>query len=104
MNNQPLKRRRRRSFLRGLGGASLAIPMLSSLGSRWARAQATAPKKRILFIYLPHHETDGFDPGANFDFSASYLAPLAAKYSSRMLVLNDMKTVGQATPAATPSG
>ena len=95
MSKHGPKRPRRRSFLRGIAGASLAIPTLSSLLSRTGRAQAVPRKQRILFLYMPHHDTDGFDPGANFDFTGSYLAPVGSKYASRMLVMNDMKTVGQ---------
>jgi hypothetical protein len=38
----------RRFFLRGLGGAALALPFLESLAPRAARAQATGPKRFIV--------------------------------------------------------
>jgi Protein of unknown function (DUF1552) len=38
----------RRMFLRGLGGAALALPFLESLAPRTARAQATGPKRFIV--------------------------------------------------------
>lgn len=38
----------RRLFLRGLGGAALALPFLESLEPRTARAQATGPKRFIV--------------------------------------------------------
>src|SRR5262249_17840258 len=85
----------RRRFLKGAAGASLALPLFSSLQSRSSKAATTPYKKRILFVYMPHQETTGFAPDANFSFSGSYVAPLAAKYASQMLVLNNMKTVGQ---------
>jgi hypothetical protein len=37
----------RRIFLRGLGGAAVAAPFLSSIGDRSARAQTTSPKRLI---------------------------------------------------------
>ena len=85
----------RRRFLKGAAGASLALPLFSSLQPRSGAAAPPPTKKRILFIYLPHQETSGFAPDASFSFAGSYLAPLASKYSSRMLVLNNMKTKGQ---------
>jgi len=93
-SSKPKMKMNRRRFLKGAAGASLALPLFSSLQPRSSKA-ATTYKKRILFIYMPHQETTGFAPDASYSFSGSYLAPLAAKYASQMLVLNDMKTVGQ---------
>ena len=85
----------RRRFLKGAAGASLALPLFSSLQPRSSRAGTAPYKKRIIFVYMPHQETTGFAPDAGFSFANSYLAPLAAKYASRMLVMNNMKTHGQ---------
>jgi len=41
----------RRVFLRGLGGAVVAAPFLGSLGGRSARAQASAPPKRLIGMF-----------------------------------------------------
>jgi hypothetical protein len=40
----------RRRFLRGAGGAVLALPFLESLAPRGAAAQAAAPKKRLIVL------------------------------------------------------
>jgi hypothetical protein len=89
------KKANRRLFLKGAAGASLALPFLPSLAARLGHAQAVATKKRVIFIYMPHQETDGFAPDANFSFASSYLSPVATNYSARMLVMNNMKTLGQ---------
>ena len=75
----------RRRFLKGAAGASLALPLFSSLQPRSSSAATATYKKRILFIYLPHQETTGFAPDASFSFAGSYLAPLAVNHGSRML-------------------
>src|SRR5690242_10504686 len=41
----------RRLFLRGVAGATLAAPFLSSLAGRSARAQAAATPKRLVIFY-----------------------------------------------------
>ena len=41
----------RRLFLRGLGGACVAAPFLSSLGARSVKAQAAALPKRLIIMY-----------------------------------------------------
>ena len=41
----------RRIFLRGLGGAVVAAPFLSSLGGRSARAQAVKPPQRLIVMF-----------------------------------------------------
>ncbi|SVC92104.1 uncharacterized protein METZ01_LOCUS344958, partial [marine metagenome] len=50
----------RRSFLRGIGGAALALPWMESLGV----AAATTPKQRIAWFYVPIGVVRrGFFPG-----------------------------------------
>jgi hypothetical protein len=44
------KKVNRRLFLRGVGGAAVAAPLLGSLGWRSARAQAADPKRLIVFF------------------------------------------------------
>jgi hypothetical protein len=53
MSSSPTVRRRvnRRIFLRGLGGACVAAPFLSSLGGRGVKAQATPAPKRLLMMF-----------------------------------------------------
>src|SRR6476620_8237695 len=41
----------RRIFLRGLGGAVVAAPFLSSLWERRLKAQAAAPPKRLIIMF-----------------------------------------------------
>jgi hypothetical protein len=41
----------RRIFLRGLGGAVVAAPFLSSLAERGVKAQAAAPPKRLIIMF-----------------------------------------------------
>ena len=67
----------RRRFLKGAAGASLALPLFSSLQPRSGRAATTPTKKRIIFVYMPHQETTGFTPDASF--SGSPIAPMCMK-------------------------
>lgn len=48
------KKLNRRLFLRGVGGAAIAAPFLSTLGVRNATAQAAAAPKRLI-IYFSHY-------------------------------------------------
>ena len=44
----------RRNLLRAASGAALALPLLPSLGSRRARAEASALPKRFVTMYTPN--------------------------------------------------
>ena len=83
--------RNRRAFLRGAAGASLLLPPLASLiGGRRAEAQAAAPKRRFLVVYIPHQQTEGFLPQGQFSLTGTYLEPLEP-WKSRMLWAHNLR-------------
>ena len=71
----------RRTFLRGIMGATVALPLLDSMIPSMTALAATAanPKSRLGFIYVPHGAVmDKFTPtaeGAGFEFTP-ILSPL----------------------------
>ncbi len=77
----------RRRFLRGLAGGALALPLLSSLDSRSARA-APPPKRLIVFFSANGTIADAWRPiGGEKDFVFSeILAPLAP-HRDQLLIL-----------------
>jgi hypothetical protein len=85
----------RRNLLRAASGAVLALPLLPSLGTRAARAQAEAAPKRLVTMYTPNgviHE--GWWPTAvtsesDFQLSSSH-EPLRS-YKNRLLVLGGLE-------------
>jgi hypothetical protein len=85
----------RRNLLRAASGAALALPLLPSLGSRRARAEAASAPKRFVTMYTPNgviHE--GWWPTAvnsesDFQLSSSH-EPLKA-YKDRLLILGGLE-------------
>ncbi len=85
----------RRNLLRAASGAALALPLLPSLGSRRARAEASSAPKRFVTMYTPNgviHE--GWWPTnvvseRDFQLSSSH-APLAS-YKDRLLILGGLE-------------
>jgi hypothetical protein len=85
----------RRNLLRAASGAALALPLLPSLGSRRARAEASALPKRFVTMYTPNgviHE--GWWPTnvtseRDFQLSSSH-APLQS-YKDRLLILGGLE-------------
>jgi hypothetical protein len=76
-----MHRSTRRVFLRGAGGAALTVPLLGQLARhRAARAAAPTSTRRIVFVYMPHNETEGMLPktaaGAPFSLTGTYLESL----------------------------
>jgi len=80
---------KRRIFLKGIGGAALAVPFLSSLAEQEAKAQAAAvPPKRLVIFYthngcltdrwFPTVE-DGPLPASALSTTLAPLAPYASK-------------------------
>jgi hypothetical protein len=69
----------RRTFLRGLMGTSVALPLLDAMVPALSAATTTAPKTRMGFVYVPHGAVmDKWTPateGANFEFT-QILKPL----------------------------
>jgi hypothetical protein len=82
----------RRLFLRGIGGAALAVPFLSSVHERTAKADATTPPQRLV-IFFTHNGclTDRWFPAVEDGpltadvLKATTLAPLAP-YASKLLL------------------
>ena len=73
----------RRHFLRGAGGATLALPLLSSL-SEPSRAQDSAFPKRFITMYIPNGNIvlpDGME------FDGTMLAPLTP-FKDKLLLLS----------------
>jgi hypothetical protein len=69
----------RRTFLRGLMGTSVALPLLDAMVPALSAATTKAPKTRMGFVYVPHGAVmDKWTPateGANFEFT-QILKPL----------------------------
>ena len=89
----------RRSFLRGAGGAAVALPMLPSL---WPHAHAGggAPPRRLVVVVQPQgFIMDEWRPvGVGTDFQlAPILSPLES-LRDRIVVISGL--VGRATPPA----
>jgi hypothetical protein len=80
---------KRRLFLQGVAGASLATPFLGSLVPRQAKAQAAAAAKRLVIFYtnngcltnrwFPKVENGAIDAAALAGTTLAPLAPLAGK-------------------------
>ncbi|HYQ14620.1 MAG TPA: DUF1552 domain-containing protein, partial [Polyangiaceae bacterium] len=82
----------RRLFLRGVGGAALAAPFLSSVYEKSAKADAVTPPKRLVIFYTHNGcltdkwfpvKEDG--PLTADDLTSTTLAPLAP-YVSKLLL------------------
>ena len=80
---------KRRVFLKGIGGAALAVPFLSSLAEQEAKSQsaATPPKRLVIFYthngcltdrWFPTVE-DGPLPASALSTTLAPLAPFASK-------------------------
>lgn len=69
----------RRTFLRGLMGTSVALPLLDAMVPALSAATTAAPKTRMGFVYVPHGAVmDKWTPaaeGPNFEFT-QILKPL----------------------------
>jgi hypothetical protein len=80
----------RRNFLRGAAGASLLLPHLNSLGGRRARAQTAAPK-RLIVLYVPQQEAEGFLPQTSpgLSLAGSYMGPLAP-FANKLLWVHNL--------------
>ena len=85
----------RRNMLRAASGAVLALPLLPSLGTRAARAEAQAAPKRLITMYTPNGVIhDGWWPTAvtsetDFELSSSH-EPLKS-YKDRLLILGGLE-------------
>jgi hypothetical protein len=98
------KRINRRIFLRGLGGAVVAAPLLSSIGDRPAQAQATAGPARRLIVMFTHYGclTTRFFPNTSHgplvaaDLEETTLSPLAP-YASKLLLPRGIRSMNEWT-------
>ncbi|MEM9189570.1 MAG: DUF1552 domain-containing protein [Myxococcota bacterium] len=79
----------RRQFLRSAAGFTLGLPFLRSA----AGAQPTAAPKRLITLYMPNNETEGFMPtgsGRSFSLVGSYLEAFEP-YKDRLLLLHNLR-------------
>lgn len=106
--NVPLHRR---TFLRGLGGAIVAAPFLSSLAERAAKAQsmpaAGGPPKRFIVMFTHYgcitnswFPTKTHGPLSAADLMPTTLAPLAP-YAKKLLIPRGMRTMNEWTAGMT---
>jgi hypothetical protein len=85
----------RRNLLRAASGAALALPLLPSLGSRRARAEASVAPKRFVSMYTPNgviHE--GWWPTAvtsEKDFELAFSHEPLQPYKDRLLILGGLE-------------
>jgi hypothetical protein len=91
----------RRQLLRALGGAGIGLPLLSSLGSGGARAQAVAAPKRLILMYTPNgviHEGWWPTPGAaDTEFTLNQIHQSLAPYQDRLILLKGVNNLVAST-------
>jgi len=93
----------RRIFLRGLGGACVAAPFLSSLGGRGVRAAAGAAPKRLIGMFTHYGciTTRFFPDKSHGALESSDLAPTTLKhlvpYVDKMLMPRGMRAMNEWT-------
>jgi hypothetical protein len=87
-----LKTMNRRRFLRGLGGATVALPFLESFASRTASAQAAGAAKRFVVFFTcngvnmeKYFPTSGFGALTADSLAGTSLSPLA-DYAGKLLI------------------
>jgi hypothetical protein len=100
----------RRILLRGLGGAVVAAPFLSSIWQRSAKAQAaTAPKRTIVMFTHYGCITNKWFPAklsgelSAADLMATSLAPLAP-FAKKLLLPRGIRTMNEWTASNTGAG
>src|ERR1700761_1542031 len=87
----------RRTFLRSVVGASVALPLLDSMIPSMTALAATAanPKSRLGFVYIPHGAVmDKWTPateGSEFEFTP-ILKPLEA-YREKVVVISGLAAI-----------
>jgi len=101
----------RRSFLRGVGGVSLALPLFTSLGCQSSPSRAveklgsaalagTGFPKRFIVVYTPNGNV-GRELPPGMDFTGSILEPLIP-FKDKMLVLRGLDLAAQSKPPGEP--
>src|SRR5262252_5489648 len=103
------KRMHRRMFLRGLGGAVVAAPYLSSVWDRMAKGQTTTKPKQLIAMFTHYGcVTTKFFPAkahgalAASDFTNS-IAPLAP-YASKILIPRGLRAMNEWTASNNGTG
>ncbi|HYQ02072.1 MAG TPA: DUF1552 domain-containing protein [Polyangiaceae bacterium] len=93
----------RRTFLRGLGGACVAAPFLSSVAERALKAEGLAQPKRLIVMYTPYGcITNRFFPSKSHgpltaeDLQATTLKHLAP-YASKLLLPRGIRAMNEWT-------
>jgi hypothetical protein len=77
----------RRSLLRGVGGAAIALPFLNAMGAPSARAGGGIPKRLVVFFSGNGTIADRFEPtGGESDFELSYILEPLAAHRSKLLI------------------
>lgn len=96
---RPLHPLSRRTVLRGLGGAAIALPLLDAMRGRSASALDPKPPKRLIVMYTPNGTiAHNFWPdGTEHNFTLpKILAPLAP-YKDKLLVLRGIDMLSSLT-------
>ncbi|MEI9950002.1 MAG: DUF1552 domain-containing protein [Pseudomonadota bacterium] len=99
----------RRIFLRGLGGAVIAAPFLSSVFERSAKAKAVTPKRVIVMFTHYGCVTNKWFPAkldgelTAADLTPTTLAPLAP-YAKKLLMPRGIRTMNEWTANNTGAG
>ena len=91
------RRLTRRHFMAGVGGVSVAVPLLQSLSSR-AHAQAATFPKRFIVIYIPN---GNIELPPTMDFAGSILEPLTP-FKSKINVLAGLDLAVHDLPPGEP--
>lgn len=85
----------RRRFLRGAGGAAIALPFFNTFGAGEARAAAGAPKRFFAFM-VDHSESPDMlptGPGPGLDLRNTYFDGLQ-EYADRSLIVSNLYSIG----------
>jgi hypothetical protein len=94
----------RRQLLRGLGGAIVAAPFLSSVAERYAKAQsATATDPRRLIVYFTHYGclTDRWFPKLSHgqlsaaDYTNNQTLSAMAPFASKLLMVRGIRAMNE---------
>ncbi len=91
-----------KNFLRGVGGAVIAAPFLSSVFERSAKAKAVTPKRTIMmFTHYGHITNQWFPAKLDGELTADDLAPTTlaplAPFAKKLLLPRGMRTMNEWT-------
>lgn len=95
----------RRRFLKGAGGAIVALPLLDSLGPRRARAEDAAPfPKRFVTMYNPNGTVHAswFPTGGETDFALNEIHQPLVHHRDRLLIFQGIDAAVTATGPGGP--